>query len=101
MKFSEKRKLAREQAKAAGGAAHLSAHSTAADEHAQPHTEDAGKGLVAKWRRRFLRFYHSKAFWLVLYSVLLLVTSVGNSIAFKKMINKMENYVSQQQARHK
>ena len=96
LSFSEKRKIAREQAKAAASStSSSSSSSTARDQHSSQHDGTASTRVDwAVWRQRLTSWYHGSGFWLVLYSVLLLVTSVGNSISFKKMINKMENYVS-------
>ena len=97
LSFSEKRKLGKEAAKEAA----VGGDTAGGDLQPQPAPQQAhGTSRWHSWRRLLrqcwsglLSWHESKAFWLCLYSVALLLTSVGNSIYFKKMINKMENYV--------
>ena len=103
LSFSEKRKIAKEQAKeaealrVAGASASLTANhrnnTTNTNKHNNNQSNTAKSVHYAPWRQRLSTWYHSNSFWVAVYSLLLLLTSVGNSIAFKKMINKMENYV--------
>ena len=42
-------------------------------------------GRWERWKRRLRQLYGGPEFWVVVYSVFLLLTSVGNSIYFKKV----------------
>ena len=55
--------------------------------------EAAREGRWERWRRAVREWMSGPAFWVAMYSAALLLSSVGNSLAFKKMINRMEKSV--------
>ncbi len=87
LSFSEKRKLAKEAAKDAAAKPAKQQRP-----HAPTRWDSWRRWLQHSWAGLHA-LHETKAFWLCVYSAALLLTSVGNSIYFKKMINKMENYV--------